>query len=72
MDEQIIEQAKALPINGSLTFKMLVAQRDWPAVFELAHNISNMTLNEIDCSSYLTSKDWDYINSEAAKDGFRK
>lgn len=65
MQDQIIQQAKALPVNGSLTFKMLVAQRDWPSVYEMAGG----QVDSMHGISSLSSRDWDYINTESAKDG---
>lgn len=67
-EQQIIEQAQALPINGSLTFKMLVAQRDWSAVYEMADSQVD-TMHGV---SSLGDRDWDYIKAEASKDGFNR
>jgi hypothetical protein len=64
----IIEQAKLLPINGSLTFKMLVAQRDWPVVYKMAPDLVD-TMHGV---NPLQDSDWDYIHRESAKDGFIK
>jgi hypothetical protein len=68
MDEQdIINQANALPINGSLTFKMLVAQRDWPAVYEMARSL----IDHMSGVNPLQDSDWAYIRAESERDGYQ-
>lgn len=64
--EAIIKQAEALQLGGSLTFKMLVIQRDWPAVEQMLptqkdalHQTS--TISEID-------REW--LRQEAQKDDY--
>lgn len=69
MTQDIIEQAKSLPVRGgSLTFKILVAQRDWDAVWEMASS----QIDGMHGTNTLQENDWNYILSEAAKDGYSK
>lgn len=55
-------------MHGSSTFKALVKARDWEAVFAEMDN----QIDALHGVSTLTKEDRDYIESEAAKDGFNR
>lgn len=52
-----LQQARHVPVTGSITFKMLVLQRNWHAVKVLAR------------LQQLTAADKCYLRAEAKRDG---
>lgn len=70
-ENRVVWQAQRLQrddgekVNGSLTFKIAVVQRDWEAVRHLAPQ----QRDGFHGTPALNAADWAYLRSEATKDG---